>query len=310
MTRSSQAYMETGDAREPLGFAESDGNERLPVADDLNAIAQTQATALRLSIPPNYLERARAVYTPLDAPKKFIELAAGIPMFLDLLKDESCNTPERETFARNELAACVDGALTELVATTSLEINQVSALALEVRTLAPDAFDAWVGLQFTVGRQLAMVTAKRSASDLPRERFIGARLAQGYLVAGTVSGVQSQLERFVGIARLTLEADLNVTAVQDQMELDMALDDYIMARQISSMAQSYISPSGPCAKDLAEGLKLITQAKTFDRSFQKTIDRMRLRNRRGPRTVQLAVEKRITLSVDSGAEEHGKRMVV
>ena len=123
-------------------------------------------------------------------------------------------------------------------------------------------------------------------------------------------GVQSQIERFVGIARLPLEADLNVTTVQDQMELDMALDDYIMARQISSMAQSYISPAGPCAKDLTEGLKLIAQAKTHDRSFQKTIDRMRLRNRRNPRTVQLAVEKRITVSVDAGTEEPGKRMVV
>ena len=202
----------------------------------------------------------------------------------------------------------MDAALTELIADISLEINQVSALALELRTLVPEIFDTWINLQFSVGRSLAMVTAKRSAFDLPRERFIEARLADGYLVAGTVLGVQSQLERFVGIARLTLEADLNVTTPQDQMELDIALSDYITARHISSMAQSYISPAGPCTKDLTEGLKLITQAKTFDRSFQKTIDRMRLRNRRKSRTVQVAVERKVTVAVTATTEEHGTKV--
>ena len=107
----------------------------------------------------------------------------------------------------------------------------------------------------------------------------------------------------MGIARLTLVHDLNITTIDEQMELDLALNDFIMARRISFMAQSLISPLGPLRKDLGESMKLLAQVQKFDKNFQVTIDRMRARNRRKLKTVQLAVEKRVTVAVTARADE-------
>ena len=114
----------------------------------------------------------------------------------------------------------------------------------------------------------------------------------------------------MGIARLTLEQDLNIQTVNEQMELDLALTDFITARRISFAAQSLISPAGPRAKDLTEGLKLLTQARTFDKSYQVTIDRMRARNHRRLKTVQVASEKRVTVPATARTEKPDLRIAV
>ena len=113
----------------------------------------------------------------------------------------------------------------------------------------------------------------------------------------------AQYENLVGIARLTLEHDLNITTLDEQMELDLALNDFIMARRISFMAQSLISPLGILRKDLGESMKLLAQVQKYDKNFQVTIDRMRARNRRKLKTVQLAVEKRVTVAVTARTDE-------
>ena len=308
MQEISQEYVNADDDMDLARFVDIEDNELLPVGEDLNGPEQARSAGLKISPPVNYLERARAVLTPLGARGRLIEFAAGIHMFLDLLKSPGCNTQKREALAARELSACVDGALTELVADISLRINQVAALALEVRGQVPDIYDTWVNLQFTIGKPLAMVTARRNAFDLPRERMIEEGIENGKLVLGAVTPTLRQLENLVAIARLTLEAELSVTTVAEQLELDDALSDFIMARRISSAAQSLIRPSGPDKKDLAEALKLIAQAKTFDKAFHRTIDRMRLRNRRRSRTVQVALEKKITLAVDTGAQEPDEKI--
>jgi len=287
-----------------------DSDEEHPrpeTADPQGAEDPTQDTNIGSKTDSRYLVMAKKAYGPLGAPEKFIDFAAAAHMYRDALKDVKCNTPSRQIMVCEGLSSCVDAALTELVVDMSLEINQVSALALEIRGLTPEVFDAWVHLQFTVGRLLAMLTAKRKGSNVSHELHIEEELKEGRLIAGAITSTAPQFENFVGIARLTLEQDLNIKTLDEQMELDLALNDFITARRITFMAQSLFSPAGPRAKDLAEGLKLLNQARTFDKNFQVTIDRIRTRNRRKLKTVQLAVEKRVTVSVTATHEELDER---
>lgn len=290
---------------------ESDNDEQQPVIefDDTQSVDKPPDENVDAREDPYHLALAKKTYGPLGAPAKFVEFAAGILMRLDALKDPRCDTNEKEMVVREELGACVDAALTELIANISLRVNQVSALALEIRALAPEVFDTWVRLQFKVGRPLAMVTAKRNCFDLASERFIEEQLQEGTLAAGIAMSVATQFESFVGIARLTFEQDLNVQTIDEQLELDLALNDFITARRISFTAQSLISPAGPNAKDLAEGLKLLAQVQRFDKNYQITIDRIRARNRRKSKTVQLA-RKRITVAVTATTEESDGRTAI
>jgi len=131
-------------------------------------------------------------------------------------------------------------------------------------------------------------------------------LEEGRLVAGAVTPTLSQLERLVGITRLTLEAELGITTVGEQLELDSAFADFLMARRISAAAESLLRPSGSQQKEFLDALKLKTQAKAFDKAFHKTIDKMRLRNQRRSRTVRVAVERKVTLAVDKAVQESTK----
>ena len=289
-------------------FFELDSQEQPPLGiDELQDGSHARDLSVNLRKPPDYLARAKQVYGPLGAPRKFMEFAAGIHMRLDALQDPRCDTPEKETMIHDGLASCVDAALTELIVDISLEVNQVAALALEIRGLAPEICDRWVRLQFTIGKPLAMLTAKRNSRNIHEELSIEEGLREGRLVAGAITSTAPQFENFVGIARLTLEADLNIKTLDEQMELDLALNDFVQARRISSAAQSLISPAGPVAKDLAEALKLMNQARSFDKSFRVTIDRMRARNRRGLRTVELAIEKKVSVKATARVEESDRR---
>ena len=238
-------------------FVEPNNDEQPPL---LETDGQTQNGNLSTSVASAFLERAKKAYGRLGAPRKFITFAAGILMRRDSLENPRFDTFGREMAILGELAACVHAALTELIVNIALKIDQVASLAFEIRSLAPEVFDRWVNLQFTVGKQLSMVTTRRNRLDPSSEEFIEDQLQQGRLAAGAVLNAPAQFENFVGIARLTLEADLNVKTINEQMELDLALNDFITARRVSFMAQSLISPSGPKAKDLTEGMKLLLQA--------------------------------------------------
>ena len=287
-----------------------DSNEEYPrpeTADPQSTDEQAQDVNGSSGEDPDYLDRAKLVYDSMGAPAKFIEFAAGILMRLDALEDPRCNTHEKEMLVRGGLGLCVDAALTELIVSLPPGDNRVAALALEIRALAPDAFDRWVNLQFTVGKSLAMMTARRRGCDMPRERFIEEQLKEGQLVAGAVMTEAAQFESFVGILRLTLEAELNIKTVNEQIELDLALKNYLLARRFAFTAQSLIPPSGILLKDLGKNLDLMDRVGKFDKNFQVTIDRMRARNRHKLKTVRLAVEKRVTLSVTATPEELDER---
>ena len=307
MTDVPQEYMEIDDDLGLGDFFEPNNDEQLPL---LESDDQTQNGNLSTSVASAYLEHAKEAYGRLGAPRKFITFAAGILMRRDALENPRFDTLGREMAILGELAACVDAALTELIVNIALEIDQVASLAFEIRSLAPDVFDRWVNLQFTVGKQLSMLTTRRNALDPSSEELIEDLLQRGKLAAGAVLNAPAQFENFVGIARLTLEADLNVKTINEQMELDMALNDFVTARRVSFMAQSLISPSGPSAKNLAEGMKLLLQAKTFDKSYQVTIDRMRARNSRRLKTVQVAAEKRVTVAATPRVEKPVLRIAV
>jgi hypothetical protein len=291
---------------------DSDNDEQQPLIefDDTQDVDRPPDKNVCTTNDLNYLDLAKKIYGPLNAPKKFIQFAAGILMRIDALKDPRCNTHEREMMIRGGLGLCMDGALTELIVSISLGVSQVAALAMEIRTLMPEVFDEWVNLQFTVGKSLATVTAKRNGCDIPRERFIEQQLKEGKLIAGAVMSEASHLENFVGILRLTLEAELNVKTINEQMELDLALKNYVLARRFAFTAQSLLPPSGALLEDLGKNLDLMDRVEKFDRNFQLTIDRMRARNRRKSRTVQLAVKKRVTVALTATTEESdGKKAI-
>jgi hypothetical protein len=302
MTDVTQDHTKTDDDLD-IGEFDNHDEHTPPAPDDPQGAELTQGANSGASAGPDYLDIAQLKFHGTGAPKHFIEFAAKTHMLCDMLKDERCNTPSREATISELLSSAVNSALTELVVAGLLEVNQVAALALELRTLAPDVFDEWVKRQFTIGRPLAMMSAKRKGYDLTCEQFIEEQLEEGRLAAGAIMSVATQYENLVGIARLTLEHDLNITTLDEQMELDLALNDFIMARRVSFMAQSLISPVGVLRKDVGESMKLLTQVQKYDKNFQVTIDRMRARNRRKLKTVQLSVEKRVTVAVTARAEE-------
>jgi len=305
MTDVLQDHTKTDDDLDIGEFCELDNHDehQLPATDDPLGTDLMQGVNIGPGTKPDYLDIAKLKFHGTGAPKHFIEFAASTHMFRDALDDERCNTPSREATISELLGSAVNGALTELVVAISLEVNHVAALAMEIRTLAPEVFDEWVKRQFTIGRPLGMMAAKRKSFDVARERFIDEQLEEGRLAAGAIMPEAAQYENLVGIARLTLEHDLNITTLDEQMELDLALNDFIMARRISFMAQSLISPLGVLRKDLGESMKLLSQVQKFDKNFQVTVDRMRARNRRKLKTVQLAVEKRVTVAVTARADE-------
>ena len=305
MTDVTQDHTKTDDDLDIGEFCELDNHDEhpLPAPDDPQGADLTQGANIGAGADPKYLDIAKQKFHGTGAPAQFIECAAGVHMFCDALKDERCNTPIRETMIRDGLSMFVEGSLTELIVAVSLEVNQVAALALEIRTLAPEVFDGWVKRQFTIGKPFAMMSAKRKSFDVARERFIDEQLEKGRLAAGAIMIEAAQYENFVGIARLTLEHDLNITTIDEQMELDLALNDFITARRMSFMAQSLLSPLGVLREDLGESMKLLSQVQKFDKNFQVTVDRMRARNRRKLKTVQLSVEKRVTVAVTARAEE-------
>jgi hypothetical protein len=304
------AIDEDAGASEFLEFDNDDDQSPIEIEDIHDTDGRPPDKNVCATNDPDYLDIAKDSYGPLGAPPKFIKFMAGLLMRLDALKDPRCDTHAREMMIRGGLGLCMDAALAELVTDISLGVDRVAALALEIRTLMPEVFDEWVNLQFTVGRPLAMVTAKRKGGPIPRERFIEEQLKEGKLIAGAVMSEASHLENFVGILRLTLEAELNVNTVNEQIELDLALKNYVLARRFAFTAQSLIPSSGPLLKDLGKNLDLMDRVEKFDRNFQLTIDRMRARNRRKSRTVQLAVKKRVTVAVTATTEESdGKKAI-
>ena len=243
-----------GESTQPDDESDNDGKQPMTEHDDTQNTGRPPDKNVCATNDPDYLDLAKKIYGPLDAPPKFIKFMAGILMRLDALKDPRCDTHQKEMMIRGGLVSCMDAALTELVVDISLGVSQVAALAMEIRALMPEVFDEWVNLQFTVGKSLATVTAKRNGCDIPRERFIEQQLKEGRLIAGAVMTEAAHIENFVGILRLTLEAEFNITTVNEQMELDLALKDYVLARRFAFTAQSLMPTSGPLLKNLGDNL--------------------------------------------------------
>ena len=249
----------------------------------------------------NYMELSRKMYAPLGAPEEFIKHAAAIRYFGDALatKRGEAASQEHRDQALALLADSVSEALHELVGQKSMAMNVIGALAKSVRELVPEPFDAWVRDQMSMCTCLRAMAAKRNVSDVVVERRIREGLASGLLMANGVMGIENQIMNFTAIIRQTLEADLDITTVDEQMALDSALNDFILARRIACYAHNYIAPL-PTEEHLERGLELMMKARTIDRDFRKSLDMLRARSRR--RTTKIQVEASAETGIQVEAE--------
>ena len=249
----------------------------------------------------NYVVLARKMYSPLGASEEFIKHAAAVRYFGDALatKRGEAASQEHRDQAHALLAESVSEVLHELVGQKSMEMNVIGALAKSVRELVPEPFDAWVRDQMSMCTCLRAMAAKRNASDVVVERRIREGLASGLLVANGVMGIESQISNFMAIARQTLEADLDLKTVDEQMELDSILNDFILARRIACFAHNYIAPL-PTEEHLDRGLELMMRARTIDKDFRRALDMLRARSQR--RTAKIQVEAPADTSVQVAAE--------
>ena len=247
----------------------------------------------------NYIELARKMYSPLGASEEFIKHVAAVRYFRDALASDRGATASEEhrDQALALLAGSVSEALHELVGQKGLQLqmNAAGAMAKSLRELAPEPFDAWVRDQMSSCAHLSAMTAKRSPFDPVAERAIQEGLASGLLAASGVLGVENQIRSFTAILRQTLEADLDIKTVDEQMMLDSALNDFILARQTACQAQNYIAPV-PNEEHLEHGLRLLKLARTIDKDFCRALDMIRARSRR--RTTKIQVEA----SAENGAQ--------
>lgn len=237
----------------------------------------------------SYLDKAKRVYGPLQAPENFIVGMGAVFGWIEARKSKRCDSPEKEAQAMAILTEALDYALHALVAAPLMKINQVTAIAMDVRALVPDQFDAWVDMQFSTGSFLGVLSAKRSLMDVARESYAEVKPASRRASAAMVMGAQQQFENFVGIFRVKLEAELEIDTTHEQTELDLALNDLLIAGRASFAAQSFMGPL-PDAEHYPTGVAMLKKAKTFLRGYQVTIDRMRARARRKSKKVRVVGE--------------------
>ena len=250
----------------------------------------------------DYLVKARETYKPLGIPDEIIKQVAAVETARAMLCSPRCNTPEKEALCQNLLSYAtgeVLGALTEQAMTS---INATTLIAKAIRRLVPAEFDNWVDFQLSNGVSLGMVTAVRDFRDVSGEGMIEDSLAEGRLAAGMAMPILNRITNFVGILRPKLEADLGVKTAADHMELDSAIDSYLTARRIQSMAQSYISPI-PREKDLPKGLRLLEQAKGYDKLFHTAVDRIRARTQKRDRKIQVGSQTNVAIQVNANMTE-------
>ena len=250
----------------------------------------------------NCLDRARRTYKPLSVSDDIIDQVAAVEAAREMLQSPRCNTAEKKAMCQGFLSFATGEILGALADKMMTPIGVTTLIAKAIRRLAPAEFDKWVDFQLSNGLCLGMVAAVRNLTDLPRERFIEDQLAEGKLAVGSVTPVLGRLVSFIGILRPKLEADLGVTTSADQMELDSALDAYLMARRFRSMGETLIGPI-PVHDNVTKSLKLLEQANAYDKIFHTTIDRLRTRIQRGTRKLQVGAQTNVTIKVDAPTTE-------
>ena len=255
----------------------------------------------------DYLAKTKETYKPLGIPDEIIKKIAAVETARAMLLSLRCDTAEREAFCKHLLSHTTGEVLGTLMEQVLTSINATTLIARAVRRLAPDEFDAWVDLQMSNGVCLGMITAVRDFRDVSGEGQIEDNLAEGRLAAASVMPVLSRLTNFVGILRPKLESDLRVRTAADHMELDSAIDSYLIARRLQSTAQSLIAPI-PRVKDLAKGLKLLEQAKAYDKAFHASIDRIRTRTQRRDRRIQVGNQTNVAIQVNANMTEESPRV--
>ena len=273
-----------------------------PVTNDENGMALSPDAGRT-----DYLAKTREIYEPLGIRDEIIKRVAAVETAHAMLQSPRCDTAEREAFCKHLLACTTGEVLGTLMEQVLTSINATTLIARAVRRLAPDEFDAWVDLQMSNGVCLGMITAVRDFRDVSGEGQIEDNLAEGRLAAASVMPVLSRLTNFVGILRPKLESDLRVRTAADHMELDSAIDSYLIARRLQSTAQSLIAPI-PRVKDLAKGLKLLEQAKAYDKAFHASIDRIRTRTQRRDRRIQVGNQTNVAIQVNANMTEESPRV--
>lgn len=262
-----------------------------PEVDDPSAVTEE-----------NHIDSARRRYKPLGAPDEFIMHIAAMEFARDALQSPRPRTPEAEAECKAFLAFETGEALGVLATQMVMPISRVTALARAVRALAPTEFDAWVDFQFSNGMPLGLATAKRVLSDLPRENYIEGQRKEGKLGFAAITPVQIHLESFVGILRPRLQAELGAETASEQLDLDAAIDAYLMARRFRLAAESLIAPI-PVHADVLKSTRLLEQSQAYDKVFRAMIDRVRTRVQKRTRKVQVGTQMNVTFQVTAPLTE-------
>ena len=254
----------------------------------------------------DYFIRTQETYKPLGVSDDIIAKIVAVEAAHEMLLSPRCNTAERKDMFQGLLSFATGEVLGALADEMMAPIGVIMLIAKAVRRLAPNAYDAWVDHQLSNGLCLGMVAAVRNLTDLPRERFIADQLAEGKLAAGSVTPVLGRLVNFVGILRPKLEVDLGVKTVADHLELDSALDAYLIARRIRSMAESLIAPI-PERDNAMKGLKLLEQASAYDKASCAKIDRLRTRIQKRERRIQVGAQTNVPIQVSASMTEEARQ---
>jgi hypothetical protein len=213
-----------------------------------------------------------------------------------------CDTAKKEAMCKEWLVGATEMALAALVMQMPTPIHITTILAKAIRDLAPDEYNAWADLQLSSSVSLAMVVAMRDFTDLPRERLIEDNLEKGHLAAGAVSLLSNQMLNLIGILRPKLESELGVKTTDEQLDLDLALDAFLMARRIKAMGESLVG-SIPKYSNVTKGLKLIDEAERHDNLFQTRLDKLRTRIQKRARKIKVGARTNVPIKVGAPTTE-------
>jgi hypothetical protein len=206
-----------------------------------------------------------------DVSEAFLGAFAGLAAMADPVVHLS---EEKQT-------ALIHIALNDILMNPSRPFSVVATLAAGLRQLTPQRFDTWVDQQMDRGCLLSIMMVRRMKGGVVDGDLQG-KVDGGHLVVGLALGQPDRvIGNFVAILHEKLIADLGLKTLDEKMELDLALGNFVTARRLAVLAENYFATL-PNLKDVRKGTKLLEEARHYDRIFQQTLDRLRARRTRAP----------------------------
>ena len=245
------------------------------------------------------LDRARKAYSPLGVPDRIIGRIAVVMIAHETRLSAHCNTPKREAMGEAWLTQATDLALGDLLTQIPPPLHVTVTLAKDIRNLSPEDYDAWVDAQSSGGVCLGMVTTARNPTDLQRERFIDECIREENL---HVLNMINPAVNLVGILRPKLEAELGVKTTDEQMDLDLSLETFLLARHTAERGEA-LAGSRSDPSNRAEGVKLLDKSQTYDKRFNSQLKALRARIQKRERKIQVGVQANVAIQVDAPTKE-------